>query len=248
MQSIETEQLPPLIEELDISYNQLQQISKDSFLDKTQLKSVNLQNNSLKTIPDGIFDQSLVINANFPGKFYLSGNPLVCNCEMSWVLNATAKQIAVNIADITEAQCTLPFSNKKIFFHDSEAEDFLCRYNQTCEPGCICCQYGNCDCKSKCPDGCECFRDNNYKTNIVKCHSTIKQKIIVRELPMYASHIYLSKVNLPVLRSHDFIGRLKLTQLHITSSNLHTIEPLALNTLPKLRVYYNKFHYFKYII
>lgn len=230
--------MPPLIEEIDISYNQLQQISKYSFVDKTQLRLLNLQNNFLKTIPDGIFEQSLVINVNFPGIFYISNNPLVCNCEMSWILNATAKDIAINIVDNNKAECTLPFLNKKTFLNNAQTEDFLCRYNQTCEPSCICCQYGNCDCKSKCPDGCECFRDNNYKTNIIKCYSATRQKIIIRDLPMYASHIYLNKVNLPILRSHDFIGRLKLTQLHITSSNLQTIEPLAFNTLPKLQVSY----------
>lgn len=200
------------------------------------MKSLNLQNNMLTTIPNEIFEQSLVINENFPGKIYLSNNPLTCNCKMSWVLNATAKQISVIIADDIKVECLSPFLNKKIFLYEAQKEDFLCRYNQTCEPSCICCQYGNCDCKSKCPGGCECFRDSNYKTNIIKCDSKTKQKIIIRDLPMYASHIYLNKVNFPVLKSHDFIGRSKLTQLHITSSNIQTIEPLAFNTLPKLEV------------
>lgn len=121
-------------------------------------------------------------------------------------------------------------------------EEFLCKYEQLCEEGCICCQYGNCDCKSRCPEGCECFNSNksltsdNYFANVVKCQGVENGLQTIREIPMHATHIFLSGMNLPILQSHDFMGRTRLVQLQINFSNLTTIQPLAFNALPKLRV------------
>uniref|UniRef100_A0A915EA16 Uncharacterized protein n=1 Tax=Ditylenchus dipsaci TaxID=166011 RepID=A0A915EA16_9BILA len=75
------------------------------------------------------------------------------------------------------------------------------------------------------------------RTNVIKCHSP-KHKhkpFAIRELPMHASHIYLSALELPVLKSHDFLGRTRLTHLHITGSNIRTIQPNSFNALSKLK-------------
>lgn len=53
---------------------------------------------------------------------------------------------------------------------------------------------------------------------------------------MYATHIYLENMEIPTVRSHDFLGRTRLLQLHLNHSSIREIQPLAFNTLPSLKV------------
>lgn len=228
-----TEQLPQTLEYLDISANKIRNIPKNLFLEKTHIQAFNISENFIKSVYEDIFEQSLVINANNFGQIWLSGNPLECNCEMSWIQNASEK--FVKIADNLIAQCKLPLTKKLSILKNVSSDAYLCNYENICEPGCICCKYGSCDCKSKCPSECECYHDKSLKINIVKCHQA-KNAIEIKDLPMHASHIFINEINLPILKSHDFSGRTRLLQLHITSSNLSVIQPLAFNTLTKLKV------------
>lgn len=53
---------------------------------------------------------------------------------------------------------------------------------------------------------------------------------------MHASHVYLDGLDLPVIRSNELVGRARLIELHINASKVETIQPLAFNTLPNLKV------------
>ncbi|KAK6049791.1 leucine Rich repeat-containing domain protein [Cooperia oncophora] len=55
-------------------------------------------------------------------------------------------------------------------------------------------------------------------------------------VPISATHVYLSGLSLPVLRSHSFLGRPRLELLHINASGIRGIQPKAFNTLPKLKL------------
>ncbi|KAI1711718.1 leucine rich repeat domain-containing protein [Ditylenchus destructor] len=221
LSSLTTDQLPNTLEELNISHNLFAgQLTSANFTGKSNLRILDLRYNQFGVVPANLFESSQAISVNFPARLYLAGNPLTCDCHMGWL---TKTSNTVEIVDI------------------SVAEYFLCAYAQTCEPNCICCQYGNCDCKSKCPPGCECFHDSQFRTNVVKCRANSTNhlgkagQVLVKELPMHASHIFLNGLDLPMLKSHDFMGRTRLTDLHITQSNLTTIQPLSFNTLPKLK-------------
>lgn len=184
-------------------------------------------------MPNDIFDQSIAINNNNFGQIWLAENPLECNCDMSWIEKNLEK--FVNIMDISSAKCKLPLKRELVPLTNISSEEFLCQYENICEPGCICCRYGSCDCNSKCPNNCECYHDKSLKINVVKCDNTTNN-IEMKDLPMHASHIFLNKLNLPILKSHDFSGRNRLLQLHITFSNISVIQPLTFNTLTKLKV------------
>lgn len=56
---------------------------------------------------------------------------------------------------------------------------------------------------------------------------------------MYATHIYLEHMEIPIVRSHDFLGRTRLLHLHLNHSSISEIQPLAFNTLPSLQVSYS---------
>lgn len=55
---------------------------------------------------------------------------------------------------------------------------------------------------------------------------------------MYATHIYLEHMEIPIIRSHDFLGRTRLLHLHLNHSSVREVQPLAFNTLPSLKVSY----------
>lgn len=233
IKNLSSEQLPQTLEWLDVSGNQLSILSKNLFIEKTHLQFLNISENLIKSVPNDIFDQSIVINNNNFGQIWLTGNPLECNCDMSWIKKIAEK--FVNIGDISSAKCKLPLTLELVPLTNVSSEQFLCHYKNICEPGCICCRYGSCDCKSKCPNNCKCYHDKSLKINVVKCDKT-KNDIEMKDLPMHASHIFLNQLTLPILKSHDFSGRNRLLQLHITSSNISVIQPLTFNTLTKLKV------------
>lgn len=54
---------------------------------------------------------------------------------------------------------------------------------------------------------------------------------------MYATHVYLEHMDIPVIKSHDFLGRARLQQLHLNNVSLREMQPLALNTLSALQVW-----------
>lgn len=58
----------------------------------------------------------------------------------------------------------------------------------------------------------------------------------LQDMPMYATHVFLEQMNISVVRSHDFLGRTRLLELHINNSGVREIQPLAFNTLPSLQV------------
>ena len=236
---LSAEQLPPLIEKLNLSHNLLDGISKATFSYKSYIRSLDLRSNRIAIIPEGVFEQAL-LNQNSI-QIWLGGNPLSCNCEMSWLVGLSQRkreglnQIpAIEIVDISESECSLPRSDETRKLGDAKADDFLCRYDSFCEENCICCQYGSCDCKSKCPDGCSCFRDARNNTNVVVCDTPAE--LSIHNIPMPASHILLTGMNMSTLHTSDFFGRGRLMELHINSSGVERIEPNTFNSLPKLKV------------
>ena len=47
--------------------------------------------------------------------------------------------------------------------------EFLCSYETHCFALCMCCDFFACDCRMKCSDGCQCFHDQTWTSNIIEC-------------------------------------------------------------------------------
>lgn len=236
--ALSKQQIPATIERLSLSDNLIQAVANDTFRDKSNVISVDLRYNRLTSVDFAAYHVDRHLNSQ-PVKLYVQGNPLICTCEMRWIRSKDAEERSVEIIDGARAVCTHRLSKRRISLSMVPANELLCDYKQICEPSCICCQYGNCDCKSRCPDGCECFRDASYTTNIVRCAalgSDSRRDFSPKEVPMYATHVFLEQMNFSTIRSHDFLGRTRLLQLHITNSSVYEIQPLAFNTLPSLQL------------
>ena len=200
---------------------------------------MNLQNNRLKSVAKRAFrdPESSLLNGLLTTHLYLDGNPLVCDCDMSWMASLNTKT-SIQLLDSQTTRCRNQITNELVKLSEVKENEYLCSYDQACEPQCICCQYGNCDCKSKCPEGCSCFHDSDFKTNVVQCKGLNETNQLLfnpKVLPMHATHIFLENLNLPTLKTHDFMSRARLAELRINGSNIKTIQPLAFNTLPSLK-------------
>ncbi|CAO4359881.1 unnamed protein product [Caenorhabditis nigoni] len=230
---INAEQIPNSLESFDVSFNRIARLGKGAFGEKSQLRKLNLKGNQLTVVPT---ESIRILEGVHPVKLEISQNPLICDCQMTWLLSS-GKTSRIQILD--DAQCHHAIDQHPIPLKNLQKKDLLCPYQSICEPECICCQYGNCDCKSVCPASCRCFRDEQFNINIVRCggnNATVpKREFVVSELPVSATEIILSGVTLPQLRTHSFIGRLRLQRLHINGTGLRSIQTKAFHTLPSLK-------------
>uniref|UniRef100_A0A1I7T825 Hexokinase n=1 Tax=Caenorhabditis tropicalis TaxID=1561998 RepID=A0A1I7T825_9PELO len=237
---LNAEQIPNSLESFDVSHNRIGRLGKSALGEKSQLRKFILKGNQLTVIPT---DSIRILEGVHPIKVEISQNPLICDCQMGWLLGSGSvthdKSKKIQILDPEQATCSHAVDNHQISLDKLTKKDLLCPYQSICEPECICCQYGNCDCKSVCPASCRCFRDDQFNINIVRCsgNSTVtpKREFVVSELPVSATEIILSGVTLPQLRTHSFIGRLRLQRLHINGTGLRSIQPKAFHTLPSLK-------------
>ena len=54
---------------------------------------------------------------------------------------------------------------------------------------------------------------------------------------LHATHILLSGLEIPMLRTQDFAGRAHLLELHLNNSGLESISPRTFYALPNLHVF-----------
>ena len=125
------------------------------------------------------------------------------------------------IQDLESIYCRLPYNRQLTYapLVDTPSTKFLCPYKTHCFALCHCCDYDACDCEMTCPQGCYCYHDSTWNTNIVVCSST-NAISLPKKLPMDATELLLDGNNLTKLESHTFIGRMNLQTLFLNNSNI----------------------------
>ena len=136
-------------------------------------------------------------------------------------------RVVAEVVDMEEIMCRHALHGNLLNLATVERTELLCPYEQVCSEDCPCCRFASCDCKNKCPLGCECFHDAPFIVNIVRCSRLDDPDFSPKRIPMYATQIYLDRVRMPVIKSHDFLGRYRLKQLYVNHSDVETIEPYA---------------------
>ncbi len=113
--------------------------------------------------------------------------------------------------------------------------EFLCPYETHCFALCMCCDFFACDCRMKCSEGCDCYHDQTWSSNVIQCgrrgHAEVPEFI-----PMDATAIYLDGNALGDLSAETFIGRKHLRELYLNSSGLTHISNRTLDGLTELTV------------
>ncbi|VDL66200.1 unnamed protein product [Nippostrongylus brasiliensis] len=144
IEQLSADQIPDSIEQLDLAANRVQHIAPATFASKTLLRSLDLSDNRLSELSE----ESLLANGVHSIDVSLRGNPLRCSCEFHWIKKTDVVKRKVNVVGMSDTLCTHPVSGKVITMDKVDTKDLLCNYSQVCEPDCVCCQFGNCDCKA----------------------------------------------------------------------------------------------------
>jgi len=229
--------LPDTIETLLANDNKVSHVAPYTFFKKSNLVKVDLSVNNLKTVDKNSFRLSFENLKKV--EFYVTGNPLDCDCQMVWLKSVNLPGNTFKyplVKDIESIYCKLIYTSEETFVPLVEAlnEDFLCPYVTHCFSLCQCCDFDACDCEMTCPDDCTCYHDTMWSRNIAVC-SNAELSDLPRKLPMDATEIFLDGNDLPELNSHMFIGRKNLQVLHLNNSHIHSIQNKTFNGLVSLK-------------
>ena len=175
----------------------------------------------ITSIAKGKSVKSIKTLLHFPGpmpEFHLSENPLVCDCEMEWLqkINQMSQHRQhARIADADKVECQLNNQyghSEPMKMMQLKKTDFLCPYQAHCFALCMCCDFFACDCRMQCPEGCSCFHDSTWSSNVIQC-SNRGHTDIPPLIPMDATGIYLDGNNFTgILESQAFIGRKRVNR------------------------------------
>ena len=156
----------------------------------------------------------------------MAGNPYECTCEMQWMVNPGYNERLPTIADLEETECLVNYygnSTSLARMTTVPSNQFLCDYESHCFSLCMCCDFFGCDCRMQCPDGCNCFHDSTWSTNIIQC-SARGHHSIPALIPMDATSVFLDGNNLRDLSGQIFLGRSRLKNLYLNNSQVTEVS------------------------
>ena len=111
-----------------------------------------------------------------------------------------------SVKDWHQLQCTLnnrgPLQNASIALSQVRPSEFLCSYETHCFALCMCCDFFACDCRMKCSEGCDCFHDQTWSSNIIECGRRGHARYLLFSKIGYI--YYLSKLLVIVRKSKCF--------------------------------------------
>ena len=87
----------------------------------------------------------------------------------------------------------------------------------------MCCDFFGCDCRMQCPDGCSCFHDSTWSTNIIQC-SARAHTDVPPLIPMDATSVFLDGNMMTDLTGQIFLGRSRMKNLYLNSSHVETVS------------------------
>ncbi|GBP34877.1 Toll-like receptor 6 [Eumeta japonica] len=240
LEIVDEKSIPDSIEILFLNNNKIHTIRPGTFLQKRNIEKVVATDNKLRTVELSAFTLPHVAKHKTLPKFLIGNNPFVCNCHMIWLQKINLwnhMRQYPRFIDLDIVTCEV-VNNKyggKANLMDVPETQFLCSYDTHCSSSCFCCDFEACDCKMTCPEGCSCFHDSNWNSNVIDC-SNVGYTEIPEKIPMDATELYLDGNDFGVLSSHLFIGKKKLHKLYLNNSNINSIDNDTFNGLHSLNI------------
>lgn len=142
------------------------------------------------------------------------------------------------LADLDDIMCKLNNgANNDTVLHVTSLrpEQFVCQYQTHCFSMCMCCEFYACDCRMQCPEGCSCFHDTAWSTNIIECSAKAHTDVPLL-IPMDATEVRLDGNNLGDVNTQSFIGRKRVTSLYMNNSLVTSISKETFSGLSHLQV------------
>ena len=158
--------------------------------------------------------------------FLMSSNPFHCSCEMQWMVNPAYSERLPAIADLEEAECLVNYygnTTATARMVSVPSNQFLCQYESHCFSLCMCCDFFGCDCRMQCPDGCSCFHDSTWSSNIIQC-SARGHTDIPALIPMDATSVFLDGNRMTDLSGQIFLGRSRMKNLYLNNSRVKEVS------------------------
>ena len=173
--------------------------------------------------------------------FLMADNPFQCSCQMQWLVNPSNGdrweflkkhkiqfgQLPKNLprrlphlADLEQAECLVNYhgnSTAVARLTSVPSNQFLCQYDSHCFSLCMCCDFFGCDCRMQCPDGCSCFHDSTWSSNIIQCSARGHAEVPAL-IPMDATSVFLDGNGLRDLSGQIFLGRSRMKNLYLNNS------------------------------
>ena len=229
---------PSSIEELFLSWNKISLL--ENFIFKLpNLKIVDLKGNNISSMSNLVLEVFPDILS--PVTYYLSSNPLDCDCNLAWLKEAIRMQIDVSdaryiIRDFNALYCNRAYRHKNGLLKNIPADNFLCKYQENCLVRCpdACCFQEYCPCRTYCPRNCTCYRSSNWMdADVIDCVDANLTSIPERVSPV-ATTFDLSGNNFPALDPQKFENLTRLKELQLDSCNITTLHEGAFDGLVNL--------------
>ncbi|KFD54302.1 hypothetical protein M514_04844 [Trichuris suis] len=244
IQQLNADSVADTLRFVNFSHNSIEHVQARSFFNCTQLTSVDLRYNKLRTIEASAL-QLRPTNSTASTLFYLSNNPFQCDCYIGWLSgpnnhnnNRDDGIPSLLVADRDELSCTPTArkdSDKSIVIARAPIETFVCAYDHFCMVDCPCCEFDSCDCNSVCPADCSCYHDATLTLNKVICSGADIQP---KNVPMLATEIRMDGVSIGGdsrrIPRNAFLGRHRLHQLYLNGSRIGRVDEKAFNDLAAL--------------
>ncbi|XP_041980295.1 toll-like receptor 7 [Aricia agestis] len=230
--------IPNSVELLFINNNFITAIEIDTFLEKNNLKRVDMYANEIETMDINSLRISSTDAEALP-EFYISGNPFRCDCTMKWLLliNSITPHQYPRVMDLENVICKESYVRgvKYLPVSSLRTKDFLCKYESHCLDDCHCCDFSFCNCKIVCPNNCSCYHDSTKTTNVVDC-SVKQQSAMPRDFPTGATHIYLDGNFYSTLNETVFDSMHRALVLYLNSSSITSIQNETFRNLVDLQI------------
>nr|XP_045586253.1 toll-like receptor Tollo [Procambarus clarkii]XP_045586254.1 toll-like receptor Tollo [Procambarus clarkii] len=232
--------VPNSVELLFVNSNRITRIGAGTFSEKHNLSMVDLFDNLLSKLDLNSISLPPVAEDRDLPEFYIGGNPIFCDCNMEWmhrVHQISGLRQHPRVMDLDKVICTLPYprsEENRISFLETQPSQFLCPYTSHCFALCQCCDFIACDCQMTCPQGCSCYHDETWATNIVDC-SARNHHHLPDDIPMDATVVFMDNNEMPVLDAHQLIGRKNMMALYLNSSRIERIQNRTFHGLSSLK-------------
>ncbi|KAJ8683374.1 hypothetical protein QAD02_019166 [Eretmocerus hayati] len=232
--------VPNGVEKLYLNDNRIRTIAPGTFMRKTSLKKILLNNNEIQHLDVAAIELQPVGSDRELPLLYLGSNPILCDCTMEWLLRInelSRMRQHPRVADLEDVTCDMVHAraSPKRPLLSLKPKDFVCRYQTHCFAICHCCDFDACDCEMTCPDNCSCYHDHSWSSNVVDC-SNAGYRNVPERIPMDATEVYLDGNELGDLGDHVFIGKRKLETLFLNNSGISSLHNRTFNGVESLRV------------
>ena len=228
---------PESVEELYFAQNEIFFIENFAF-QRLSLRYVDLRDNRIQVLSNLALESS---EKNLkPVVYCLSGNPFFCDCNLQWLKDVFTLQnnnshASIIIQDQNAVFCKLTHKSEPILMKEIPTPIFICSYVENCVSTiCNCCENVKCNCRTKCPQGCNCYRSSNWQdADTVYCPGA-NLTSIPTDISTTCTALFFSGNNLSYLSSGNFDGLSSLGVLDLKACQLREINDGSFKSLSKL--------------